>query len=227
MNRLSAIGRIAEPPKVADPAVARLRAVHRASTDLRRGAPVLLTGAGPDQPGVTVLSAETAAAGLSDFLALSDGPPMLVLAAARAAALLHRPLEQAEPVSLRIGPALLDPGLLRAIADPTAEQTLPEIPEAAAVAAPQAGPSFALAKIARLLPAVLVAPSAADAAAAAGRIGVVPVPGADVLAYPAEAAAGLQRVAEAAVPLEDAPDARIVAFRTPDGAQEHLAIVIG
>jgi len=230
MNRLSAIGRIADPPAALDPAAARLRGVHRASSDLRRGAPVLLTGAGAGEGAVVALSAETGSSGLPDFLALSDGPPVLVLAAARAAGLLHRPLEQAEPVSLRLGPTLLVPDLLRAMADPTAEQALPEMPEVAA-ALPLAGPAFALAKIARLLPAVLVAPAAAVAAAgasaAAARLGIVPVHGADVLAYPAEAAAGLQRVAEAAVPLEDAASARIVAFRTPDGAQEHLAIVIG
>jgi GTP cyclohydrolase II len=48
-----------------------------------------------------------------------------------------------------------------------------------------------------------------------------------VLDYPATAATSLTRVAEAAVPLEDAPDARIVAFRAADGGIEHLAILVG
>jgi GTP cyclohydrolase II len=48
-----------------------------------------------------------------------------------------------------------------------------------------------------------------------------------VLAYPLEAASGLRRVAEVPVPLEDAQDARIVAFRAPDSGVEHMAIVIG
>jgi GTP cyclohydrolase II len=42
--------------------------------------------------------------------------------------------------------------------------------------------------------------------------------------------AGMERllpVAEAAVPLEQAPDARIVAFRPADGGIEHLAILVG
>ncbi|HKS88585.1 MAG TPA: GTP cyclohydrolase II, partial [Stellaceae bacterium] len=41
------------------------------------------------------------------------------------------------------------------------------------------------------------------------------------------AAAGLTRVAEARVPLADAEDARLVAFRPGDGGSEHLAILIG
>ena len=47
---------------------------------------------------------------------------------------------------------------------------------------------------------------------------------ADVLAYPRDMAANLTRVAEAQVPLDGAPDARIVAFRAPDagdGASGH------
>jgi GTP cyclohydrolase II len=53
------------------------------------------------------------------------------------------------------------------------------------------------------------------------------VDAADVLGYPATAATSLTRVAEARVPLEDAPEARIVAFRAAEGGIEHLAILIG
>jgi len=41
------------------------------------------------------------------------------------------------------------------------------------------------------------------------------------------AAAGLERVAEARVPLADAENARLIAFRPRDGGLEHLAILIG
>jgi GTP cyclohydrolase II len=41
------------------------------------------------------------------------------------------------------------------------------------------------------------------------------------------ATAGLERVAEARVPLADAEDARLIAFRPRDGGLEHLAILIG
>jgi GTP cyclohydrolase II len=40
-------------------------------------------------------------------------------------------------------------------------------------------------------------------------------------------AASIERVAEARVPLADAEDARLIAFRPSDGGVEHLAIVIG
>ncbi len=35
------------------------------------------------------------------------------------------------------------------------------------------------------------------------------------------------RISTSAVPLEGAPDARVVAFRAPDAGIEHLAILIG
>ena len=47
------------------------------------------------------------------------------------------------------------------------------------------------------------------------------------LAHQVEASLGLRRVAEVPVPLEDAPDARIVAFRAPDAGIEHMAILVG
>jgi GTP cyclohydrolase II len=131
------------------------------------------------------------------------------------------------PVSLRLSPALMAPERLRRLADPTAEQLLPEAPQIVPLAgfAQALSPAaIALAKLGRLLPALVVAPASA---AAAARLGLLSVAVADVLAYPAAASASLVRVAEATVPLEDAPDARITAFRAADGGIEHLAILVG
>jgi len=50
---------------------------------------------------------------------------------------------------------------------------------------------------------------------------------AEIAAYQRQAAQALHPVAEARVPLADAPNARIIAFRPGDGGHEHLAIVIG
>jgi GTP cyclohydrolase II len=135
-------------------------------------------------------------------------------------------VQQTEPVALRLSPALFAPDILRSLADPTAEQLIPETPETAPAPA-LGGAALALAKLARLVPAVLAAPAVAGAEAIAAGLGLLSVPAQDVLDYPAAAGAGLHQVAEAAVPLEDAADARIVAFRTADAAIEHLAIVIG
>ncbi len=210
-------------PPSPDQAVLRLRAVHRAIADLRRGTPVLLQGSGD----LAVLAADTASArGLAELAALASGPPVLLLSPVRAAALLRRPVEPTGGVLAFRTAGLLDAAVLRGMADPTAAQLLAEPPELAAV--PKlATPALALAKLARLLPAVVAAPGRADAAATAARLGLLTVPAEDVAAHPDASAAGLVRVAEAHVPLHDAPDARVVAFRAPDAGIEHLAILVG
>ncbi|CAH2601391.1 GTP cyclohydrolase-2 [Rhodovastum atsumiense] len=209
----------------ADPDVLRLRGVHRATADLRRGTPVLLEAA----PDLVLLTAETAGArGLGEFQALAGGPAMLLLAPVRAAAVLHRPVPpNTAALALRLPEALFDPAFLRSLADPTAEQVLPAEPVLAPECPAAAPAALALAKLARLLPAVLAAPAAPDAAARAASLRLQSVPAADVLAYPVALAAALVRVAEAQVPLDGAPDARIVAFRAPDAGVEHLAILVG
>jgi GTP cyclohydrolase II len=215
----------ANAPVVApDPDVLRLRAVHRAAAELRRGTPVVLTG----ESSLILLAAETAGPhGLAELAALAAEPPVLLLAPVRAAAVLHRPLEQGTPaVALRLATDLLAPGPLRGLADPTVDELLPTQPESAPV--PDLAPAaLVLAKLARLLPAVLAAPIASRAEAEAMRLGLLSVPAADLAAYPVAAAAGLRQVASARVPLENAPDTRVIAFRTEGAGIEHLAIIIG
>jgi len=208
-----------------DPRVLALRAVHRAASELRRGTPVLLRG--PDGP-LLVAAAETVSArGLSELAAGARSPAVLLLAPVRAAAVLHRPVPQAgaeaDVVALRLPAGLMDPATLRSLADPTAERLLPVEPERTATP-PLALAAIALAKLARLLPALVVAPARE---AAAARLDLLSVEAAQVLSYATEAPASLTRVAEARVPLEDAPEARIVAFRAADGGIEHLAILVG
>ena len=213
----------------ADPAVLALRAVHRAASDLRRGTPVLLRG--PDGP-LLVAAAETVSArGLAELAASARGPAVLLLAPVRASAVLQRPVPQADSgqpaelgaVALRLPASLFDPAVLRSLADPTAERLMRPDPERTATP-PLALAAIALAKLARLLPALVAAP-ASDVAVA--RLGLLSVEAAEVLAYPTAAPATLTRVAEARVPLEDAPEARIIAFRAADGGIEHLAMLIG
>jgi len=205
-----------------DPSILRIRAVHRAVADLRRGTPVLLLG----HPDFVVLAADTAgAAGLAELSAIAAGPPVLLLSPVRAAALLRRPVEPGGAIALRTA-GLLDAGTLRGMADPTADQLLADPPEQASLPAPAPG-ALALVKLGRLLPAALVAPVRPDAAAQAARLGLLAVSAADVLAHPDAAAAGLLQVASAHVPLAASADARVVAFRAPDAGIEHLAILIG
>ncbi len=218
-------GSQAEPavePSLPDQAILRIRAVHRAIADLRRGTPVVLLGT----PDYVVAAADTAgAAGLAELSALAASPPVLLLSPVRAAALLRRPVEPGGAIALRTA-GLLDASLLRGMADPTASQLLSEPPEQAALPA-SATAALALVKLGRLLPAALVAPVRPDAAVQAARLGLLTVSAADVLAHPGSASAGLVQVAVAHVPLAASADARVVAFRAPDAGIEHLAILIG
>jgi len=173
-----------------------------------------------------LLAAETAGVeSLAEFIALGSGPPVVLFAAVRGAAVLRRAAEaNSDVIAAVLPPALAHPDALRALADPTAVQSGPAGMEPVEPP-PGAAAAIALAKLGRLLPAVLaVAPASVSGLAARALIGVRAQ---DVLAYPGLEATGLRMVASASVPLVDAPDSRVVAFRAEGSAIEHLAIVIG
>ncbi len=177
---------------------------------LRRGEPVVLTGPRP----LTMLAVETA-----DKAALK-GDPLLVLTQARARTLKIR-LYTPDVAALRL-PKDADPDMLRAIADPTLDLRFPlkgpfetvreGLPDGAAEA-------VRLAKLAGLLPAALVRPGAARGSLRVGQD--------DVAGFDAEMVRTLTIVARARVPLEDAEETQMVAFRAADAGPEHYAIVIG
>ncbi|MCX7382149.1 MAG: GTP cyclohydrolase II [Alphaproteobacteria bacterium] len=228
MNHVPLRDKAAPPTAIApadqDAATLGLRAVHRAAAELKRGTPVLITG----DTSLLAVTAETiGAAGLRDLAALAAGPALLLLAPSRAASILQRPVGSDGPaVAIRLTALLSDPEVLRGLADPTAGQLLPEEPQRAEAPA-QSGAALALAKLARLLPAVVVVPVQPDGEHQAMALGLLSVAGSDILAHPLAMAEGLRRVAEAAVPLEGAADSRVVAFRAPDSGVEHLAILVG
>ncbi len=198
--------------------IARLRHVHRAAGELKRGTPIVICG----ETDIVMVPAETAGArGLAELESAASGPALLLLATSRAATILHRPRDTAAVTAIRLSAALFDPAVLHALADPTAVQLLPEPPVTAPLPA-HATAALALAKLARLLPAVIAAPARTDLSA-----DLLRVTAQDVLDYPLAMATSLVRVAEARVPLEDAPEARVIAFRAPDAGIEHLAILVG
>lgn len=216
-NAAGAAQQISLPEEV----VRSQRAVHRACAELRRGTPVMLTG----EQTLVLLPAETAgAAGLAVMAGLSQAAPVLVLAPSRAAALFGEDETGVQAVVLST--SLLQPQALRSMADPTTAQLLPE-PPVRVVAPMGSDAALALAKLARLLPAVVVAIVAHDAEAAVPALDLLCVSADDIRGYPQAAGTHLVRVAEAAVPLEHAADARVVAFRAPDAGIEHLAIIVG
>jgi GTP cyclohydrolase II len=209
----------------AEQARLRLRQIHRAASDLRRGVPVVLDGPAP----LLVLAAETAGVeGLAELEAISGGALMLILAPARAAAILRKPMPaQAEAVAVSLPPFLRNIPTFQSLVDPTVKQ--PAIRDAVEVEvdAQAATAALALAKIGRLLPAVLAVPLPQDLPASLAEHGLLRVPAAEVLNYASHEIAGLRQIVAAHVPLTDAPDSQVVAFRTDGSAVEHLAIVIG
>jgi GTP cyclohydrolase II len=203
----------------------KLRRIHRAASDLRRGVPVVLTGPAP----LLILAAETAGAdGLAELEDASDNEIILILAPARAAAVVRAPMPaDAAAVAVSVPPSLRKTPHFQSLVDPTATP-LPVREGLKLVAEPPASTAaLGLAKIGRVLPAVLAVTLPDDYAGRLANHDLVEVAAADVLDYRGHEVAGLRRIVSAHVPLTGAPDSQVVAFRSDGSATEHLAIVIG
>jgi GTP cyclohydrolase II len=203
----------------------RLRQVHRAASELRRGVPVVIGG---DKP-LLVLAAETAGAeGLAELESIAAAHPSLILAPARASAVTRTAVSAgSDAVTVALPASLRRIEVYQALANPLDRQ--PPVREKLRVVAspPGAEAAISLAKIGRLLPAVLAAPITPDVATALAGRGFILVGPGDVRAYPKDEVTGLKQIVSALVPLTDAADSRVVAFRSDGSAFEHLAIVIG
>jgi GTP cyclohydrolase II len=204
-----------------------LRQIDGAVTELRRGGFVVLR-----EPEVVLVvqAAETVSGeSLARLKALSGDAVSLVLTRRRAAALglVDPPREPGGAVLLRVaGDAAA--ATLRDLADPGAKAVLPLPLEPAVLAAGAADAAVELMKLARLLPAAVVARLPAHSVAPlVEREPLLLLDAADIPTYQATAARSLRPVSEARVPLVDAEDTRIIAFRPSDGGIEHLAILIG
>jgi len=209
-----------------------LQAADRATAELRRGAMVLLHG--PDGAAALVQAAEGATAtSLAQIAHLAASGPLLLLTVQRAMVL---GIDQAARSLPQGGVVALDLAGVRAetvadLADPVCGRRATLNGDLRPVEAPQGlgGGAVDLMKLARLLPAAVLAPLPAlrDPAAWAVERGLLAVAVAEVTEYPFSAARSLRAVAEAQVPLVDAENTRIVAFRPSDGGIEHLAVIIG
>ncbi len=204
-----------------------LRQVDRAITDLRRGSLVLLRDG---KATLLVQAAEAIAPESLDRLRTLSGQGLsLVLTRRRAAALglAEPPSGKGGAVLLRLGADATAPAL-RDLADPGAGASARAPAGPVTTASDAANAAVELVKLARLLPAVVVAPvSARTSAQLTERDGLMLLEAAQVLAYQVVAAHSLRPVSEARVPLADAENTRIIAFRPCDGGIEHLAILIG
>jgi GTP cyclohydrolase II len=205
------------------------RPVNRTIAELRRGRPVLLSDAAGAAFAVAV-SAELAGPDvLEELTTIGSETPVFALTESRARALNIKP--SGHPVILMEIASWLTPTALRTLADATSDLAEPfrgpftrqkRPPSANELAAVQ------LMKHARLLPAAITAPVAADhVAEIIARHDLLQVEAEAVAEFEFNNANSLSRVADARVPLAEAENSRMIAFRPADGGIEHMAIIIG
>jgi GTP cyclohydrolase II len=199
-------------------------AVERCIDELRRGRAIVVD-TGTDRLAVLPLDLASQES-LARFAQNFGAAPHLLITGQRAGVLKltnARVAAGAPTVALVPAPAATI-GDLIAIADPVEDLAAPfkgpfKLSDVGSAAARSA--AMALVKLARLLPAALIA-AMADAPE-----DWLQVSADAVQAYPDLAAQNLKIVARARVPLLDADETEVVAFRSNDGALEHLALIIG
>jgi GTP cyclohydrolase II len=209
---------------------AALRAVDRALAALRRGEAVAIETAGGTVG--AALSVEAVATDAVERLTTLTGRRP-VLAVTRRRAMMLKLAEEGNGVIALSLPDGVDSDQAHALADPGYRPDGP-LPEGLTTAVAEPGSCEAaavdLARLARLLPAAVVAPApdargrAADWAAEQD---LLLVRAADIADYQVHVTRTLRQVADARVPLDGAENTRILAFRPADGGPEHLAIIIG
>jgi GTP cyclohydrolase II len=206
--------------------------VDRAAHEWRRGRAVVLQLEGGAR--ALILAAEIlseAALDLALRLAGDGGAGAALALTAQRAAVLHIKPTGHDTILLPLADLPVPPAeraaLIRDLADASRDLAAPlrgPYQRSKGALPPGAAAAVKLAKIAYLLPAALF----------------IPLPEATVLppllvAVPAEAIAGydqaaaetLTQVSQARLPVADAEDARLYAFRAADGGPEHFALVIG
>lgn len=195
-----------------------LISVDRAISELRRGGQVIIRAA--DGSAARMIAAEAATSDRLDRLADDNQKMPRVAITGRRASVLHLISDPPPVVLMDASP--LTPRQVAILADPLIPDDLDSSVHIVDDPLPAWGEgAVQLVKLARLLPAAVVVEIMAEEST------LFSVEADDVMAYQQIAARALQRVAEARVPLADAEDAKVIAFRPSDGGIEHLAIVIG
>lgn len=214
---------------------ASLLAVDRAVFELRRGRAVGIV-AGNGAKALVMAAEGCTAEALHDIEKLAQSAPFMAITDKRAEVLgIEAPEDIGEVTVLSV---VLDGGLdedaVLQLADPLSDDPKTALARAMAEHVPAYGVQTAavgLSKIARLLPAAVIAevtdPDSADFAGWIARRNLVMVDAGDVFQYERTVGRTLARVSDARVPLEDAENTQIIAYRPQDGGLEHLAIVIG
>jgi GTP cyclohydrolase II len=203
------------------------RRLGEAIAAFRRGEPVLIRD---DQISVLAVAAELVTEdNLHRLREISRAPARVVLTRRRAVALgLASRAELSGALTISVS-SDMPAAVIRNLADPGASLGAepPGFGPAPLVAKGGARAAVALAKLAALLPAALVVRLGTFEAALFARRRDLAAIEAKTVFSRNNSAAGLERVAEAPVPLAEAENARLIAFRPRDGGAEHLAILIG
>lgn len=205
-----------------------LDTVDRAVAEMRRGSPVVVI-AGAEA--VLARAAETVNPGPLAFFSRPGLESTTVAVTGRRAAILGLAEPATPAVTLNSADGFSSDQIISLI-DPKASDDGPLPPPGITAHSCDAGSAahtaIRLTKIARLLPAIVLAKIGTedpiDWARAHGRS---VVSDAAVNAYDRVQADTLEPVSEARVPLAGCDNTKIIAFRPRDGGVEHLAIVIG
>ena len=207
-----------------------MESVERAVAELRRGGAVVVTAKAPGDGAVLVRAAETVDQWPLPFFSAAGVGAISLVVTGRRASILGLGQAGARTVQLTSSQAFA-PERLRQLIDHQTDggRVPPPGVTAVGVALHSAmDAAILLTKIARLLPAALVAPvTDPDTLAWAGAGERMVVAGADIEGFDRNHADDLRPISEARVPLAGCEDTRIVSFRPRDGGAEHLAIVIG
>jgi GTP cyclohydrolase II len=191
-------------------------AVERGLAEFRSGRPIVVMSA---DEGVMVLPVDGMTdEGLASFrLLCAPARPYLLVTARRARAL---GLDRAAPTGLALGDLYDRAAIFSLAADAQVTRRLDVVPAGAAAAA-----AIELAKLAQLLPALLVC-EAITQAANTSEVALVTVAADTVAQFRRTAIESLAVVAEAAIPLNGGIAARFVIFRDAVGGTP-IAVIVG
>jgi GTP cyclohydrolase II len=199
--------------------------LDRALFEFRRGRPVILYRG---QLGLVALPAELVNEASLQWLRSFDREPRLALTRERAQ-VYKLPLgDELAAIVYRL--ETLSCAEILALADPLLKQRLPhhQVSLDRTVDQALAQAAIALTKMAELLPAAVLARlPGIDPLGLAQTEELVALPAQQINAQQSSSAARLERIVDARVPLVDAPDTHIIAFRPHWGGAHHLAIVVG
>ena len=202
---------------------------ERGLSDLQQGRPLYITA--PDAggaPGALVAVVEGARPGTLARLARLTGQPVrLGVTAHRARAMGLTNGGPPAPLSVPLPAAATPDDILRLATVPNGSGRSGDVRTASA--AEVAG--LTLARLARLIPAVVTAPVGAAESPALRRSlergAILHVTTAQVELLAASTRLELTYVSDGPVPLEDAEDASFISFREANGILEHVAVLIG